>query len=207
MTTLLLIRHGQNDFMEKGKLAGWLPGVHLNETGRAQAAVLAQELGEYRLEAVYSSPLERAAETARPIARVQGTRAGIRKGLGEVRIGRWEGLSLRAARRRKLWRTIQNTPSLARFPEGESFLEAQERIVATLEELRMKHSGAIACVSHADPIKLAVAHYIGIPLDSFQRLDIGPASITQLTIESGPARLNRLNVILRPAPPSPAGKL
>lgn len=197
MTTILLIRHGQNDFVEKGKLAGWLPGVHLNDVGRSQAEAMASALEEFELEAVYSSPLERAIETARPIARAKDLTVKRRKGLGEVDIGRWEGLSLRAARRRKLWPIIQNTPSLARFPEGESFFEAQARMVATLEELRGKHSRTIACVSHADPIKLAVAHYIGMPIDGFQRLDVGPASITQLTIEAGSARLNRLNVILR----------
>ena len=201
MTAIYLVRHGQNDYVEKGKLAGWLPGVHLNAAGKQQAAMAAETLQAVRLQAVYSSPLERATETADEIAAVQGLKVIVRQGLGELRIGRWEGLSLRAARRRKLWPTIQHTPSLARFPDGESFLEAQARIVETLEGLRSKYSGAIACISHADPIKLAIAHYIGLPIDSFQRLDIEPASISELSIEEGPARLIQLNVILRS--PSP----
>ncbi len=201
MTTIYLVRHGQNDYVEKGKLAGWLPGVHLNAAGKEQAAEVAEVLGAIRLQAVYSSPLERATETADEIAAMQGLNVIVLQGLGEIRIGRWEGLSLRAARRRKLWPTIQYTPSLARFPEGESFLEAQSRIVDTLEGLRSKHSGAIACVSHADPIKLAIAHYIGLPIDSFQRLDVGPASISELSIEDRSARLIQLNVILRSSPP------
>jgi probable phosphoglycerate mutase len=201
MTIVYLIRHGQNDYVKQGKLAGWLPGVHLNDVGREQAARVAETLKSSKLQAVYSSPLERATETAEPIAAAQGLKVDSLAGLGEINIGSWQGLSIRAARRRKLWPTIQHTPSLARFPEGESFLEAQSRIVETLESIRSKHSGAIACVSHADPIKLAVAHYVGMPIDSFQRLEIGPSSISELSIEDGSARLIQLNVIFHPSNP------
>jgi probable phosphoglycerate mutase len=201
MTVVYLIRHGQNDYVEQGKLAGWLPGVHLNDVGRGQAARVAETLKSSKLQAVYSSPFERATETAEPIAAAQGLEVVSLRGLSEVNIGRWQGLSLRAARRRKLWPTIQHTPSLARFPDGESFLEAQSRIVEALETILSKHSGAIACVSHADPIKLAVAHYVGMPIDSFQRLEIGPSSISELLVKDGSARLIRLNVILQPASP------
>ncbi len=201
MTVVYLIRHCQNDYVEQGKLAGRLPSVHLNAVGRKQAAWVAETLKTSRLQAVYSSPLERATETAEPIAAAQGLEVIALAGLSEINIGRWQGLSLRAARQRKLWPTIQHTPSLARFPEGESFLEAQSRIVETLETIRSKHSGAIVCVSHADPIKLAVAHYVGMPIDSFQRLEIGPSSISELLVKDGSARLIRLNVILQPASP------
>lgn len=201
MTVVYLIRHGQNDYVEQEKMAGWLPGVHLNDVGREQAVRVADALKSRKLQAVYSSPLERAAETAEAIAAAQGLEVVSLAGLGEINIGRWQGLSLRAARRRKLWPTIQHTPSLARFPEGESFLEAQSRIVDTVETIRPNHSGAIACVSHADPIKLAIAHYVGMPIDSFQRLEIGPSSISELIIKDGSARLIRLNVILQPPPP------
>lgn len=201
MTAIYLVRHGLNDYVEQGKLAGWLPGVHLNAAGREQAVRTAEMLRRVKLQAVYSSPLERATETAEEIASVQGLDVRVLSGLGELRIGRWEGLSLRAARRRKLWPIIQRAPSLARFPDGESFLEAQSRIVETLEGLRSAHSGAIACVSHADPIKLAIGYYIGLPLDLFQRLHVGPASISELSIEDGFARLIQLNVILQLSPP------
>ena len=201
MTVVYLIRHGQNDYVKQEKLAGWLPGVHLNDVGKEQAVRVAEALKSSKLQAVYSSPLERATETAEPIAAAQGMGFDTLAGLGEINIGRWQGLSLRAARRRKLWLTIQHAPSLARFPDGESFLETQSRIIETLETVRSKHSGAIACVSHADPIKLAIAHYIGMPIDSFQRLEIGPSSISELSIKDGAARLIRLNVILQPASP------
>ena len=201
MTVVYLIRHGQNDFVTQEKLAGRLPGVHLNDVGREQAAQVAAGLKPGKLQAVYSSPLERAAETAKPIAAAQGLEVVSLEGLSEINIGRWQGLSLRAARRRKLWPTIQRSPSLARFPEGESFLEAQGRIVDALETIRAYHSGTIACVFHADPIKLAIAHYVGMPIDSFQRLEIGPSSISELSFKEGFVRLIRLNVILQS--PSP----
>ena len=197
MTSIFLVRHGLNEYVEKGKLAGWLPGVHLNPRGKEQAAKAAGWLKAVKLQAVYSSPLERATETAEVIAAEQALKLVVEQDLGEVRIGTFEGLSLKAARRRKLWKTIQHAPSMARFPEGESFLEAQTRIVNSLERLRLKHSKAIACVSHADPIKLAIAHYIGLPIDAFQRIDVGPGSISELWLDEGIVRLKRLNVILR----------
>lgn len=193
MTTIYLIRHGQTDFNKKGKLPGWLPGIQLNQLGRAQAAQVAELLRPAKFKAIYSSPLERAVETADTIATSLGLQVEIRDGLGEVRVGRWEGLSLKSLHRRKLWQAIRSAPSLARFPEGESFMEAQTRIVTELERLRSKHKGAMACVSHADPIKLAIAYYIGLPLDQFQRLSIEPASVSVLAVEGQFARLIRLN--------------
>jgi probable phosphoglycerate mutase len=197
MTTILLIRHAQNDFIaDKKKLAGWLPGVHLNARGLDQAEALAELLKPVKLEAVYTSPLERAVETATPIANTHDLKLNREEGLGEIRYGTWQGKSLRALRRRKLWPVIQAIPSLARFPEGESFPEAQARVVAVLERLRMAHRrrrSIIACVFHSDPIKLAIAHYIGLPLDLFQRLTIDPASISTLHIQERYTRLLQLN--------------
>lgn len=196
MTTILLIRHGENTFVGKGKLAGWLPGVHLNKRGKSQAEALAQILEPIRLRAVYASPLERAVETAAPLAAAKGLEVIIREGLGEVRYGRWQGRSLKALRKRKLWPVVQVTPSLARFPDGESFTETQARIVAELEVLRATHNSPksiIACVFHSDPIKLAVAHYIGLPLDLFQRLTVEPASISVLNVDERYTRLISLN--------------
>ncbi len=204
MTAIYLIRHGQNDYVRKGKLPGWLPGIHLNEAGRQQAVRLAQSFRPVRLEAVFSSPLERALETAIVLAEAHGLKVEIREQLGEVRIGTWEGLSLRAARRRKLWPTIRFAPSLARFPQGESFVEAQARVVGELESLRRAHKKAIACVSHADPIKLAIAHYLGLPLDQFQRLAIEPASVSLLEVHDRSASLIRLNDT-QAAEPAPTG--
>jgi probable phosphoglycerate mutase len=193
MTLLYLIRHGETDFIGK-RLAGWLPGVHLNPRGRAQAEALAQLLSGVRFAALYASPLERTMETAEPLGRMLGLAVEPRPSLGEVRTGRWQGQSLRSLRRRKLWSVVQNAPSLARFPEGESFVETQARVVGELEELRAMHlKKTIACVSHADVIKLAIAHYLGLPLDMFHRLSVAPASISILSVVDGRARLVRLN--------------
>lgn len=195
MTAIYLIRHGENDWIGK-RLPGRTPGLHLNDRGRAQARAIAELLRGVRLEAVYSSPLERALETAEPLAKVKGLRVRRRPGLVEMKAGSWQGQSLHNLRRRRLWPLIQFTPSLARFPGGESFVEAQARIAAELEALRRLHprrGAAIACFTHADIIKLAVAHVLGLPLDLFQRILIQPASITLVQLAPGRAFLIRLN--------------
>jgi len=195
MPTFYLIRHAENDFVGQ-RLAGWLPGIHLNERGVAQARALAEILAPMKLAALYSSPLDRALETAEPLSRAKDLEIRIRPGLGEVKVGRWEGESLRRLRRRKLWTVIQQAPSLARFPDGESLAEAQARVVAEIEALRQQHPGsrsAVACISHSDTLKLALAYYIGMPLDLFQRLTIEPASISILRISDAHVRLLQLN--------------
>ena len=195
MTVVFLIRHGENDWLGR-RLPGRTPGIHLNDRGREQAEALARLLRPAHLEAVYSSPLERTLETAAPIARAFGLRPRPREGLAEMRPGDWQGQSLQVLKRRKLWPVIQHTPSLARFPGGESFPEAQARIVAEIDGLRASHPGprsAIACVTHADVIKLAIAHYLGLPIDLFQRLVVDPASISVLWIGESATRLVRLN--------------
>jgi probable phosphoglycerate mutase len=193
MTTLFLIRHGENDFMRQHRLAGWLPGIHLNARGLEQAQALVAVLDGVRLQAVYSSPLERTRETAAPLARAQGLRVQRRAALGETRYGRWEGESLDRLRRQKIWALVHTAPSLVTFPDGDSFRALQARIVGELERITAQHSGAVACVSHADPIKLALAHYLGQPLDLFQRLTIEPASISTVQILDGRVRVQSIN--------------
>ncbi|MGD2057731.1 MAG: histidine phosphatase family protein [Anaerolineales bacterium] len=196
MTLIYLIRHGHNAYVEKGRLAGRLPGVHLSDRGRAQADKLGELLAGSDLKAVYASPLERAMETAEPIATAAGLSVIPNDGLLETDCGKWQGKTLKALHRRKLWPIVQAAPSRARFPEGESFLEAQARIVSELEKLRHRHhqkKAIIACVFHSDPIKLAIAHYLGMPLDMFQRIVVEPASISALAIGSNHVRLLRLN--------------
>jgi probable phosphoglycerate mutase len=183
MTRLLLIRHGANDSLKKEMLVGWTPGVHLNQKGQAQAEALARRLAPVEIAAIYTSPLERATETAHIIAAPHELPVVVREGLGEVRFGLWSGESLDKLRRKRLWRAVQFMPSTMRFPGGESFCEVQARIVAELDALRVKHPRqTIAVVSHADVIKIAVAHYVGLHLDLFQRLVIEPASLTVLAL-------------------------
>jgi probable phosphomutase (TIGR03848 family) len=193
MTVFFLIRHGENNLLGK-RLPGWMPGVHLNPRGQAQAEALARGLADIPIRAIYASPLERTMETARPMAKMRKLRVIARPGLGEVRPGTWEGQPLKSLRRRKLWPVIQFTPSLARFPGGESIAEAQARVAAELDALRQRHPRqTIACFSHGDVIKLAIAHAIGLPLDLYQRLTIAPASVSVLSIDHGLIRLLTLN--------------
>jgi probable phosphoglycerate mutase len=195
MPIILLIRHGENEYVRKGRLAGRLPGVHLNEKGRAQAQALAEKLCGAPVKAIYSSPLERAIETAEPIAAALGLEIIPRPGLVETDVGEWQDKSIKGLSRLKLWRSVQTSPSLARFPGGESIAESQHRICQEIEGLRAQHDpkDLIICVSHADPIKMAVAFYLGMPLDTFQRLSVSPGSITALQIGEHHSHLLTLN--------------
>jgi probable phosphomutase (TIGR03848 family) len=199
VTTFFLVRHGVTDHTGE-KLTGWLPDVHLTDQGRAQAEAAADYLASLRLHAVYSSPIDRTLETAIPIAGRQGLRVHKRRGLGEVQFGSWTDRTFKTLRKTKLWARVQRHPSGVRFPEGESFLEVQRRAVEDIEELHERHPRqSVCCVSHADVIKLIVAHYAGIHIDLFQRLEIGPASISVIGMgESGP-RVLSVNV----PPPRP----
>lgn len=195
MPTILLIRHGENDYVKKGRLAGRLPGVHLNEAGRKQAEALVKTLENAPLKAVYSSPLERAMETAAPLALAKGLEITPRAGLLEVDFGEWQDKTLKSLQKLNLWKVVQGRPSLMRFPGGESFAEAQQRIVQEIISLAGMHTPyeVIACFSHSDLIKLAAAYFLGTPLDLFQRIMIGTASITTLHFHENFATIVNLN--------------
>jgi len=195
MTRFLLIRHAANDFVKTNRLAGWTAGVELNEEGRAQAAALGARLAREPLDQLYASPLERTMQTA---AAIQQHHPRLRihqhPGVGEVRYGDWEGAQINVLARRKAWRVVQETPSRARFPNGETMRAVQQRIVDALEELTLRWPGAlVAVVFHADLAKMALAHYLGMHLDLFQRIEIAPASISRLTLGYGRPRVSGLN--------------
>ena len=195
MPTFLLIRHGENDYVKKGQLAGRMPDIHLNDRGQNQVNELVSILSEISVVAVYSSPLERALETASPIAEKLELPVIIRNGLIEVNSGEWQGKKISGLLKLKDWKLIQSAPSLAKFPGGETIAQAQFRIVQELKNLAEKHekNDILVCVSHADPIRLAVAFFSGIPLDLFQRLMIAPASITAIEIGIMGIKLISLN--------------
>jgi len=194
VTTLILIRHATNDWVRKGLLAGWTPGVHLNQEGRAQAQALGARLASISLDAVYSSPLERALETAQAVAAPHNLEVQTREKIGEVQYGDWNGQPLKKLSKQPLWTLVQVYPSGTRFPGGETIGEMQARVVAALDEIRSAHPGAIvAAVAHADVIKAAVAYYAGMPLDLFQRLIISPASISIVHFGHFGPRLLRVN--------------
>ncbi len=195
MTRFLLIRHAVNDYVKTNRLAGWTAGVHLSEEGRAQAAALGRHLAQEALDQLYASPLERTMETAEAIQK-HHPQLQIRQhaGIGEVRYGDWEGANISELARRKAWRVVQEYPSRARFPNGETMRAVQMRIVDALEELTLRWPGAtLAVVFHADLAKMALAHYLGMHLDNFQRIDIAPASISRLTLGHSRPWISGLN--------------
>jgi probable phosphoglycerate mutase len=176
------------------RLPGWTPGIHLSEEGRQQAKALAQRLASLPIEAIYTSPLERTVETAEVIAAPHGLSVQLGENLGEVRIGEWTGRDIEDLAKTEEWLTIRFYPSGVDIPGGETMHEMQSRVVAELDAIRKAHPGAtVAVVSHADVIKAAVAHYIGLHLDLFQRLVIYPASLTALRFNKFGPRLVLFN--------------
>lgn len=195
MPLFLLIRHGENDYVKNGRMAGRMPGVHLNKKGATQAQALAEKLVGAPVKAVYSSPLERAIETAEPIARALNLEVIECPGLVETNIGEWEDKTIKSLRRLKIWKSVQRSPSLFHFPGGETFAEAQFRVCHAILSLSEQHDrkDILVCVSHGDPIKLAVAYFMGMALDNFQRLAVAPASITALQVGEWGGQLLTLN--------------
>jgi probable phosphomutase (TIGR03848 family) len=195
MAEFLLVRHATNDWVKTGRLAGWTPGIHLNEDGKAQAAALGEHLSQARLAAIYASPLERTTETAQAIAaHYPNLNVHLLEAVGEMRYGEWQGEKLSRLRREKLWETVQVYPSRAQFPGGETIRQAQARAVDALESLVARHaSQRVAVVSHSDIIKLIVAHYLGAHLDFYQRIEISPASLTIIHLSGGRPYIVRVN--------------
>lgn len=193
MATFLLIRHAETDTVGKS-IAGWLPDVHLNETGGKQAELLAQRLAGVPLQAIYSSPLERALETAQPLARRRNLRIQPCEAAGEIRFGEWTGLPISELEPLPEWRRFNKLRSLSRVPGGELMLETQTRIVSEMECMRRRHRGrTVAIISHGDVIKAALAHLAGVHLDLFHRIEISPASVTVVSLNEQGPRILRVN--------------
>lgn len=188
---MLLVRHGKTPTTGT-VLPGRAKGLHLSDEGRAQAEEVAGRIAALQVAtgtgpvAVYASPLERTTETARPIARALGLRVRADRGLLECDFGQWTGARLAALYKKPEWGAVQRNPSGFRFPDGESFLEMQTRMASTLARLAARHRGTtVVAVSHADPIKAAVAHAAGTPLDLFQRLTVAPCSVSAIAYTGG----------------------
>jgi probable phosphomutase (TIGR03848 family) len=193
MTTLLLVRHGHTDAAGK-RLTGRAPGVHLNELGRRQAERLVERLDGVRIDTIVSSPLERCRETAAPLAKARGRAVDVGRAWIEVGYGEWTGRSISQLRRTKLWRRVMFAPSNVRFPGGESLLQVQGRAVDATLDIAARHArGTVVVVSHADVIRLLVAHLAGMHVDHLQRLSIDTASITAVSISDGFPRLLTVN--------------
>lgn len=181
MTIFFLVRHGENDWVKKNRLAGWIPGVNLNENGRRQAQDVGARLAPQPITAIYSSPVTRCVETAEYIAPHFQLPVIINDDFGETRYGEWEGKKVKKLAKKPEWHVVQFFPSRMKFPGGEALREVQYRAVQALERLSVQHrSETVAVVSHADVIKLVLAHYLGVHIDLFQRIAVSPASISVL---------------------------
>ena len=210
MPTVLLVRHGRTTANASGVLAGWTPGVGLDDTGRGQAEALAARIADAGLaiSRIVSSPLQRCQETAVLVAAkaAAGIPVGSDDRLGEARYGAWTGRKLTELAKEDLWRVVQDQPSGARFPDGEDFpgesmAAMQARALELIREVDAEveaASGADAlwvAVSHGDVIKAILADAAGAHLDQFQRIQVDPASVSVVRYTSRRPFLLRSNDI------------
>jgi len=194
VTVILLVRHGETDWLGE-KLAGRLPDIHLNPKGRANAELLAAMLQPLSLAAVYSSPLERAIETAEPTARAAGKPIIRCELLQEVDFGDLAGKVFSDLREMELWKLVHRSPAEVRYPGGESLVEAQERAVRVIEEIHtLYETGTVALFTHSDTIRLAVAHFLRMPLAAYHGLVADPASVSVLYYTRKTIHLAGLNL-------------
>lgn len=195
-TTILLIRHGENEYVATHRLAGRTAGVYLNAKGRAQADKLVNYLADQPIAAIYSSPLVRCVETAAPLAQARSLPIIEDTVFLEVDYGAWQGADLRELAKSGDWRKVQQTPSTFRFPDGESLREVQHRAVTGVEAVRKRHPNQVVAIfAHGDIIRTALAHYLGVPLDLFQRIIIQTASVSVLSLHDDTPSILGMNFL------------
>jgi probable phosphoglycerate mutase len=195
MTTFYLVRHGVTPHTGH-RLSGRVDGIHLTEQGIAEAEAAAEMLAAVKFRAVYSSPIDRTLETAKIIAARHGLEVEVSDGLLEVDYGEWTNRSFKSVARTKLWSQVQRWPSGAKFPAGESLREVQQRALDDLDRIRARHPrSTVCCVTHADVIRLVLADYLGIHLDLFQRIMVGPASTTVVSVGDDGPRVVAVNLL------------
>jgi len=193
VTTFLLIRHGSTELVGKA-LAGRMPGVSLDATGRNQAQEVAERLADREITAIYSSPLERAVQTAEPLSKRLRLAIRIREELTEIDFGSWQGKTLAELEPDAEWGRFNSQRSWVGSPDGELMLQTQARMASVLDTLRRQHTGeTIAIFCHADVIKAALLLYLGAPLDSHMRLEISPASVSVLQLAEWGPRIVSVN--------------
>ena len=208
VTTLVLIRHAVTH-QTGPMLSGRTPGIELSELGHEQAAHAGERLAGLPITAVYASPIDRTRQTAEHIAAHHDLPVLALDGVIEADYGEWTGGQRADLATTDLWKTVQRSPSRARFPNGESITEMQSRTVAALESVVAAHPGEmIVVVSHADPIKSVIAHFTGVHLDLFQRITVSPASVTVFALGPHGVTLVKCNdtgslAELLPADPAP----
>jgi probable phosphomutase (TIGR03848 family) len=193
MTTFLLIRHATNNTVGK-RLAGRMKGVHLNEEGITQANKIAEKLAALPIVAVYTSPLERAVETAEPLANKLQLQVITNHDFIEIDMGEWTNITFDELKENQTFHRFNSFRSCTRIPGGETMLEAQTRAASRLQKLHIAHRDqVVAVVSHADVIKAAILFFAGISLDLFQRIEISPASVSIIQVDDDTARITLLN--------------
>jgi probable phosphomutase (TIGR03848 family) len=185
VTTVLLLRHGRTTANTAGVLAGWTPGVQLDDAGTAQVAAVGERLAKVPLTAVVSSPLERCVQTSDAVAQGRELQVQTDERLGEARYGDWTGRTIKELSKEPLWKVVQQHPSAAVFPgdEGEGLAQTQARAVAAVRAWNATlgpDAVWLAC-SHGDVIKAILADALGLHLDQFQRIVVDPASISVVT--------------------------
>lgn len=193
MTTIYLIRHGSNDWVGKA-IAGWTPAVHLNADGQRQAEALAVALSGVRFDQVYSSPLERAQETAAPLAERQHLQIRTTEAIGELHFGDWTGRALDDLASDARWQRWNDFRSQARIPNGETMVEVQARAIRFIEQLTVEAPAqTVALFSHGDTIRTVLLYYLGMPFDFFNRIEVSPASVSILLLGQAAPRFYCIN--------------
>lgn len=193
MTTLLLVRHANCDHVGK-RLVGRLPDIRLNSQGERESAALASRLASLTLAAIYSSPLERAMETARTVAGPHDLVVRSAEGLIEIDYGDWTGLTLDEVRALPEWHAYHASRSRMAIPNGERIAEVQARAVATIERIGEEHpNDTVVAVSHGDVIRAIIARVACIPLDAIDNFEVLPASVAVIELREGWRRLRALN--------------
>ncbi|RZU31731.1 histidine phosphatase family protein [Blastococcus saxobsidens] len=197
MTTVLLLRHGRTTANAGGVLAGWMPGVQLDDTGQAQVQAVGERLAKVPLAAVVSSPLERCRQTAGAVLAGRDLELQADDRLGEARYGDWTGRTIKELAKEPLWKVVQQHPSAAVFPgpEGEGLAQTQARAVAAVREwnARLGPDAVWLACSHGDVIKAVLADALGLHLDQFQRIVVDPASLSVITYTDTRPFVSRVN--------------
>lgn len=192
MTTFLCIRHGKCEPIGK-YIAGRMSGIQLNNEGRKEVAILAQRLKDIDIEKVYSSPLERACETSDIICKAHNLDYEIQDQLNEIDYGDWSGKTFKELKLIPEWNLYNQLKSTFQVPNGEMLIDIEQRISTFTEKMRRIHKGVVVLVSHAEPIKCLIAHYLGISLDLIGRIEIDPASVSVLVLEDDIAHITCCN--------------
>lgn len=195
MTTFYLIRHAEKDASEQ-LLAGRTPGIGLSARGRRQARAIARRLSPEAIRHVCSSPMQRAQETAEPLADERALDVQVSPAFDEIDFGDWTGMRFSDLEPHARWRQFNRFRSGTHVPGGESVVEVQARFVAGMLRLRDAFpDDGVAIVSHGDPLRVAIAYFLGAPPDLFERIEISVGSVSVLTLDDHGARLVRLNQV------------